>query len=136
LKRTVNDKREAKPSVEVSSQPLLDELVAIKERLNAIETIESISNADVVTKYVDAHLDNERKKEIMRECAQPRSRAYLTQQLNFKSVQALDFHLKPLRDDDLLHQEIADDGTLTFQWNNLFRRLPKSRIREILGDGK
>jgi hypothetical protein len=52
----MNDKRSKKDSVEVSSQPLQDELVAIKDRLSAIETIQSISNASVVEKYVEKHL--------------------------------------------------------------------------------
>jgi hypothetical protein len=47
----VSDKRAKKDSVEVSSQPLQDELVAIKDRLNAIETIQAISNAPEVKKY-------------------------------------------------------------------------------------
>ena len=33
---------------------------------------------------------------------------------------------------DLLRQHIDDDGTLTFEWSNLFKRLPKTIIKKIL----
>ena len=128
----MNDKRAKKDSVEVSSQPLQDELVAIKDRLNAIETIQSISNASVVRKYVEEHLTTARAKEIMKEGEVPRTRSHLKTKFGFNSSQALDHHLKPLREDDLLRQKIEEDGTVVFEWSNLFRRLPKSTIRAIL----
>lgn len=130
----MTDKRLRKDSVEVSSQPLQDELIAIKDRLSAIETIQSISNATVVGKYVEDHLKTTKAKEIMMECEEPRTRSYLIEKFGFKNPQALDHHLKPLRDADLLRQAIQDD-TLTFEWSNLFRRLPKSAIRKILERG-
>ncbi len=52
----MSDKRTKKDGLEVSSQSLQDELVAIKDRLSAIETIESIANATVVKQYVQEHL--------------------------------------------------------------------------------
>jgi hypothetical protein len=128
----LSDRREKKDSVEVSSQSLKDELVAIKDRLNAIETIQSISNASVVKKYVEEHLTTARAKEIMRECEEPRTRSYLKTKFSFSSFQALDYHLKPLREDDLLREKVEEDGTIVFEWSNLFRRLPKSAIRAIL----
>jgi hypothetical protein len=130
----VSDKRPKRDSVEVSSQPLQDELVAIKDRLSAIETIESISNAPVVKKYVEDHL-TKKGKDIMKECEEPRTRAHLSSKLGYNSVQALDHHLKPLREADLLRQKV-EDGTVLFEWSNLFRRLPRTTIREVLGDGK
>ncbi len=130
----MSDKRVKKDSVEVSSQSLLDELVAIKDRLNAIETIASISNAPVVKKYVGEHLTTKRQKEIMKECEEPRTRSHLTSQLKFNSNQALHHHLKPLYEADLLRQNIQEDGTIVFEWSNLFRRLPKSTIKSILAD--
>ena len=60
----MSDKRIKKDSVEVSSQPLQDELVAIKDRLSAIETIQSISNAPVVEKYVEKHLTTDKANEF------------------------------------------------------------------------
>ena len=62
----MTDKRPKKDSVEVSSQPLQDELVAIKDRLSAIETIQSISNAPAVEIYVKQHLTTKKMKDIMK----------------------------------------------------------------------
>jgi hypothetical protein len=129
----VSDKRAKKDSVEVSSQSLEDELVAIKDRLSAIETIESISNAPVVRKYVEEHLTTKKAKDIMRECAEPRTRSYLRTKFKFNSDQALDYHLRPLRENDLLRQSVQEDRTIVFEWSNLFRRLPKSSVKAILG---
>jgi DNA-binding HxlR family transcriptional regulator len=129
----VNDKRPKKDRLEVSSQPLQDELVAIKDRLNAIETIQSISNATVVRRYVEEQLTGKWAKEIMRECEEPRSRSYLKSKLNLNSTQALDHHLKPLKEADLLRQKVEEDGTMLWEWSNIFRRLPKSSRKAILG---
>lgn len=132
----MSDKRAKKDSVEVSSQSLQDELVAIKDRLNAIETIQAIANAREVKKYVEEHLKTKDAKKIMKECETPRTRSHLKAHFKFKSAPALDYHLKPLREADLLRQKIEEDGTIVFEWSNLFRRLPKSTIRAILGDGE
>lgn len=131
----MSEKRQKKDSVEVSSQPLQDELVAIKDRLSAIETIQSISNATVVKKYVEEHLKTKDAKKIMKECEEPKTRTHLKTTFKYNSLPALDYHLKPLREADLLRQKIADDGTVVFEWSNLFRRLPKSAIKSILSDG-
>ncbi len=131
----MSDKRLKKDAVEVSSQPILDELVAIKDRLNAIETIQSISNASVVRKYVEEHLKTKDARKIMTECETPRTRSHLQTHFAYKSGPALDYHLKPLREADLLRQAIEEHGTIVFEWSNLFRRLPKSAIKGILAGG-
>lgn len=121
-----------KASIEVSSEMLKDELTAIKDRLSAIETIESISNAAVVKKYVEEYLVTDKQRAIMAECEdQPRTRAHLKEKFGYQTLQALDYHLKPLREADLLRPK-TEDGTIVFEWSNLFRRLPKSTIRAIL----
>jgi DNA-binding transcriptional ArsR family regulator len=125
-----------KASVEVSSQTLQDELIAIKDRLSAIETIESIANASVVKKYVEDHLKTDKGREIMKECEEPRTRNYLRTKFGFNSGPALDHHLKPLREADLLRQRVHEDGTTVFEWSNLFRRLPKSTLNKILDTSK
>jgi aspartate carbamoyltransferase regulatory subunit len=130
----VSDKREKKDSVEVSSQSLQDELAAIKDRLSAIETIESISNAPVVKKYVEDHLTTKRAKEIMKACEEPRTRSFLKTALNLNSSPALNHHVNPLRAADLLRQTTQEDGTVVLEWTNLFRGLPKSTIKAILGN--
>jgi hypothetical protein len=127
----VSDKRPKKDSLEVSSQSLQDELVAIKDRLNAIETIQSISNATVVKQYVQEHLKTKDARKIMIECEEPKTRSHLQTSFGYKSKQALDHHLKPLREADLIRQKV-DEGTIVFEWSNLFRRLPKSTIKSIL----
>jgi hypothetical protein len=118
--------------MEVSSQSLQDELVAIKDRLSAIETIASISNATAVKKYVEDHLKTERGKAIMTECVEPRTKSHLVSHFGFNSPQALDHHLRSLLRDDLLRQRVEDDGTILFEWSNLFRRLPRTTIASIL----
>lgn len=132
----MSDKRSQKDAVEVASQTIQDELVAIKDRLNAIETIQSISNATVVKQYVQEHLKTKDAKKIMNECADPKTRSHLQSTFDYKSRQALDHHLKPLREADLIRQKVEEGGTIVFEWSNLFRRLPKSTIKSILGDSK
>ena len=132
----MSDKRSKKDAVEVSSQPIQDELVAIKDRLNAIETIQSISNATVVKQYVQEHLKTKDAMKIMKECEEPKTKSHLQTSFGYKSKQALDHHLKPLREADLLRQKVEDDGTIVFEWSNLFRRLPKSTIKSILVNSK
>jgi hypothetical protein len=129
----MSDKRPTKSGMEVTSQPLQDELIAIKDRLNAIETIQSISNAPVVKQYVEEHLKTKDAKKIMAECEEPKTRSHLQTKFGYNSGAALDHHLKPLREADLLRKKIESDGTIVFEWSNLFRRLPKSAIKSILG---
>src|SRR5579862_6085098 len=98
----MNDKSKKKDGLEVSSDQLKAELIEIKERVGALETIATISNRDVVEKYVRAHLTTDKGKQIMKECEEPRTREYLKSKFNFASTQALDHHLRPLRENDLL----------------------------------
>ena len=119
--------------VEVSSDQLKAELTEIKERVGALETIASISNRQVVETYVREHLHTDKGKEIMKECEEPRTRAYLIAKFGFKSAAALDHHLTPLREDDLIHTRFHEDGPQTFEWSNLFKRLPKTTIKKMLG---
>ncbi len=126
-----------KDSVEVSSDQLKAELIAIKERLGALETIASISNRQVVEVYVREHLKTDKASQIMKECEEPRTREQLMKRFDFKSAAALDYHLTPLREADLLRQRFDNDGTTqTFEQSNLFKRLPKSTMKKILNDGQ
>lgn len=128
----MNDKPNRKDSIEVASEPLRAELIEIKERVGALETIASISNRSVVEGYVRSHITTAKGRQIMKQCGQPRTREYLVSQLGFASPQALDYHLNPLREDDLIRQRFNDNGPQTFEWSNLFKRLPKRVITEIL----
>jgi hypothetical protein len=118
--------------IEVASDQLKSELIEIKERISALETIASVSNRSEVEKYVRSCLATEKPRLIMRECSEPRTRDYLQKQLKFTTPQALDYHLTPLRKDDLIQQHFDDDGTQTFEWSNLFRRLPNKTLKSIL----
>ena len=86
----------------------------------------------MVKKYVEENLKTDKGKAIVKDCAEPRTKGHLISQFNFNSPQALDHHLKPLIEADLLRQKVQDDGTIVFEWSNLFRRLSKSTIRSIL----
>jgi DNA-binding transcriptional ArsR family regulator len=128
----MNDKPKRADRVEVSSDQLKAELTEIKERVGALETIASISNRQVVEAYVREHLKTDNRKQIMRECEEPRTREHLMAKFGFKSAAALDYHLFPLREDDLIRIRFDEDGTQTFEWSNLFKRLPKKTLKKIL----
>jgi hypothetical protein len=121
-----------KDGIEVESDQLRVELIEIKERVGALETIASISNRKVVEAYVREHLKTSKGQEIMKECEEPRTREHLMARLGLSSAQALDHHLKPLRANDLIQQRFDEDRAQTFEWSNLFRGLPRSTRDEIL----
>lgn len=127
----------SKDRLEVGSDQLKAELTEIKERVGALETIASISNKKVVEDYVRSEVKSEKGRLILRECEEPRTREYLMKQFGFQSAQALDYHLTPLRQADLIRQRFDDDGaTQTFEWSNLFRRLPRKTLKAILGESE
>lgn len=128
----MNSKEAKKDQLEVSSDQLKTELIEIKERLGALETIASISNKTVVEAFVKEHLTTAKGRLIMKECEAPQTREKLIAKFRFASAQALDYHLTPLREADLIRQYIDDAGTQTFVWSNLFKRLPKKAIKQIL----
>jgi|SRR5438067_1127724 len=128
----MNGKPKKADRVEISSDQLRSELIEIKERVSALETIASISNREAVEKFVRGQLTTDKARPIMKECAEPRTREYLMAKFGFKSGPALDHHLKPLREADLIQQRFDDNGTQTFEWSNLFKRLPKKTLRAIL----
>jgi hypothetical protein len=130
----MSGKKQRPARVEVASDQLKGELVEIKDRLSALETIASVSNRAEVEEYVRGCLTTGRAKQIMKECEEPRTKKELIAKFNLGSAQALDHHLNPLRRDDLLQQHFDDDtGISTFEWGNLFRRLPRKTIEKILG---
>ena len=128
----MNGKGKKNDSVEVASDQLKAELIEIKERVGALETIASISNRAVVETFVRNHLTTDKGKQIMRECEQPRTRKHLMSKLGFATAAALDYHLSPLRENHLIRQHFDEDGTQTFEWSDLFRRLPKNTLKKVL----
>lgn len=124
-------------SIEVSSGELRAELIEIKDRVGALETIASISNKEVVEKFVRESIPSEKARQILKECEEPRTREYLVAKFEFASSQALDHHLNPLRQADLIRHHFDDDGKKQmFVWSNLFRRLPKATLAKILNPPK
>jgi hypothetical protein len=129
-----NKPKKAGQGLAVSSDELKNELIEIKERVGALETIATIANRQPVEEFVRTHLTTSKAKEIMRECEVPRTREYLVKRFKFASAQALDHHLNLLRGDNLLHQHTDDAGLQVFVWSNLFKRLLKSARESILED--
>jgi DNA-binding transcriptional ArsR family regulator len=132
----MSGKPKRKDSIEISSAELRAELIEIKDRVGALETIASISNKEVVERFVRESIRGEKARQILKECGEPRTREYLIEKFGFASPQALDHHLNPLRQADLIRHHFDDDGKQMFEWSNLFRRLPKATLRKILHECK
>ena len=128
----MNSKPTAKANIEVASDQLKSELIEIKERLGALETIASVSNRAIVEEYVRSHLTSSKAKQIMQECVEPRTREQLIAKFSFAGPQALDHHLTPLRKAHLLEQHLAEDGRQTFEWSELFKGLSTKFKKAIL----
>jgi hypothetical protein len=128
----VSDKNKKEDSrVEVTSQQLLDELREIKDRVGALENVAGIANEAILVKYFGEVLNTPQRRQIMAACAEPQTRDELITQFKFNSPQALNHHLKPLRE-GLVH-ETHSEGVALFEWSLLFKRLPKRRKDELLG---
>jgi DNA-binding transcriptional ArsR family regulator len=119
---------------EFTSEQLKAELIEIKERLGSLETIASLANREIVEKYVTGVLKNDaKKKALMRACESSRSRTELKESLGFESPQALDYHLTPLRETDLIHESRNNSGVQIFEWSKLFKHLPKATRDRLIG---
>jgi DNA-binding transcriptional ArsR family regulator len=122
-----------KNRLEISSDQLKAELIEIKERIGSLETIATISNKAIVEQHVRGLLKSKQAKQIMKECSVPRTREYLMATLKFNNPPALDYHLGPLRENNLIHQHFDDDGRIqTFECSKLFRQLTKKAQKEVL----
>ena len=73
-----------KDELEVSSAQLQAELIEIKERVGALDTIASISHKDVVEKFVRDNITTDKARQILKECEEPRTREYLIAEFNFR----------------------------------------------------
>ena len=121
-------------ALEVKSGSIEAELIEIKERLGSLETIASLSNSKVVLEYAKNYLKSDQRLKIMRCCEIPQTKEQLKAALQHNSIQALDIHLKPLREADLIHQRTNDGGLLEFELSKLFKSLPKAS-RDMLLKG-
>jgi hypothetical protein len=119
-------------ALEVKSGSIEAELIEIKERLGSLETIAGLANSREVLDHAKKHLISEQRFAVMRLCETPQTKEQLRTALNYNSVPALDNHLKPLREADLIHQRTNDEGLLTFEWSKLFKSVPKSSRNSLL----
>jgi DNA-binding transcriptional ArsR family regulator len=121
-----------RPRMEVSSEQLFWELVEIKERVGALENVAAIVNSDAIAAHVEKHLTGKvQRKRVLQACEKPQSAEQLVSELGFKSRQALDHHLDPLRDEGLVHVRKTASG-LVFEYSALVKKLSKSRLARIL----
>jgi hypothetical protein len=118
--------------LEVNSDQLTAELIEIKERIGSLETITSLANRSHVEQQARTHLTTPQRRAIMKLCEAPLTREELKTKLKHNSLQALDVHLRPLRDADLIHQHINEKGKPIFEWSKLFKSLPKATKNLIL----
>lgn len=120
--------------IEVTSQQLLDELREIKDRVGALENVAGIANQEILVKYFGEVLNTPQRRQIMAACAEPQTRDELISKFKFNSPQALNHHLKPLRE-GLVH-ETHSDGVAYFEWSLLFKRLQQKKREELLATKK
>jgi DNA-binding transcriptional ArsR family regulator len=118
--------------LEVNSNQITAELIEIKERIGSLETITSLANRGVVEAQARSHLTTPQRRAIMKKCEEPHTREQLRAALNFKDIQLLDYHFRPLREADLIHQRSNDKGKPTFEWSKLFKSLSKATKKELL----
>jgi len=119
-------------ALEITSDQVTAELIEIKERIGSLETITSLANRAVVEAQARNHLTTPQRREIMKTCEEPHTREQLKIELKYESLQALDHHLRPLREADLIHQRADSAGKPTFEWSKLFKSLSKITKRAIL----
>ena len=119
--------------LEVSSSQLTEQLIEIKERISALETIASLANRKEVEAYVAEVLKSDHAKNIMAACSEPRTKEELRKLTGFNSIPALDNHLKHLRSDALVEQRTNEQGLITLEWTPLFKRLPNRDRERLIG---
>ena len=78
--------------LEVNSSQMTAELIEIKERLGSLETITSLANRPHVEAQARSHLTKPERRDIMKKCEVPCTREQLRIALNYKTMQALDYH--------------------------------------------
>jgi hypothetical protein len=119
--------------LEVSSSQLTEQLIQIKDRISALETIASLANRKEVEAYVAETLKSDQSIKIMLACSEPRTKEELRVLAGFNSVPALDNHLKHLRSDALVEEKTNEKGLITLEWSPLFKRLPNRDRERLIG---
>ena len=129
----MNSNRDA---LEISSTQIHTDLKEIKDRIAALETVASLANGPAVEAYARTVLTSPAVKAIVAACETPKNKEELRVALGYNNIPALDHHLNQIRQHDILQPETNDDGKLTFRWSNLFARLPRKTLEELLGSAK
>jgi len=124
------NKKVDEANVEVTSTQLLNELIEIKDRVGALENVAGIANQEILVKFFREVLNTPQRRQITAACHEPQSRSQLMTKFKFKSPQALNHHLKPLRE-SLIHETHAD-GEPLYEWALLFKRLQKKNRDDLL----
>lgn len=118
-------------SVQVSSDQMDGRLARIEDRLTGVEAILAHANRkDVEDLVSDGIGGSALRKRLLKLCETPQTIPTLVAALELKSSQALNYHLRPLRDNSLL-QHASTQPEVTYEWSSLLRRLPKA-VREKL----
>jgi hypothetical protein len=118
-------------SVQVSSDQIDGRLATIEDRLAGVEAILAHANRKDVEELVASAIGGSaQRKRLLQLCETPRSIPELVAELKLNSGQALNNHLRPLRDNSLL-QHASTQPEVTYEWSSLLRRLPKA-VREKL----
>ncbi len=115
----MNKKPKTKDTIEVTSDPLKAELVAIKDRLSAIETIQSISNAGAVKKYIEAEKLTGKGKQILKRMANNLAPGANCEQ-NFNSTATSCCITTQSRFSMLTYSAQSCPKTGAFEWSKLF----------------
>lgn len=125
-------KTDAQANIEVTSQQLLDELTEIKDRVGALENVAGIAHQDILAAYFKSVLSNDERRSIMNALRDPLTKKELQTRFDYRSRQALEYHLNPLRE-GLIHIK-HEGGAEKFEWSLLFKRLPKKKREDLVGD--
>lgn len=123
--------RPRKDSVQISSDQLDGRLAKIEDDQRAILSILTHANKDQIEELVrDGIGGSAQRKQILRLCETPKSIAELVVALSLNSGQALNNHLRPLKEHSLL-QHATTQPEVTYEWSSLISKLPKA-VREKL----
>lgn len=119
-------------SMQVSSDQLDGRLAGMEDRLTSIEVILAHANRKDIEELVASAVGGSaQKKELLRLCETARSIPDLTAAMKLNSPQALNKHLRPLKEHGLI-QHASTQPDVTYEWNALLRRLPKSVRSDLL----
>lgn len=126
-------KKNSEVTVAVSSIQIGAELQEIKERLSTIESIMVFSSGTKIEEMVKAGIKSTKySREILKACIEPRDREYLQKILGLNNNQALDPHLRKLRDEHGLLEQLSIEGKMHYILSRIIRKLPPRSLVRLL----